>query len=64
MLIAIANAELGNREATQAALAEMGKTTVLAREPAAYLRRAGATDPIVDASQRGLERAKNVAGVR
>lgn len=61
MLIAIANAELGNRPATQAALADMEKTTILARDPAAYLRRAGATDQIIDALLKGLEKARSVA---
>lgn len=60
-LIAIASAELGNPGVARAALAAMSAFEPLARDPAAYFRRHGATDEIVDALVGGLAHARQVA---
>jgi TolB-like protein len=61
MLIAIANGELGNRDATTAALKKLSEFKPLSRDPAAYMRRHGATDEIVDVIMVGLKKAREVA---
>jgi len=60
-LIAIASAALDRREDTRDALEQMAQYEPLARDPAAYLSRHGATDEIVDALTAGLVRARNLA---
>ncbi|MCB1495247.1 MAG: tetratricopeptide repeat protein [Bauldia sp.] len=60
-LIAIASAELGDREATRAALDNLPKSGPLARDPAEYFARHGATDRIVNALVTGLEKARAFA---
>jgi hypothetical protein len=49
VLIAIANGELRNRDATRDALKKLSEHKPLASDPAAFLRRHGAIDEIVDA---------------
>lgn len=58
LLIAIANAELGRRGATAAALARMSQYEPLARDPAGFLRRNGAADQVVDGLMAGLRKAQ------
>jgi hypothetical protein len=59
-LIAIAAGELGNRDAAREALEKMSAVGSLARDPAAFLRRHGATDEIVDALMGGLRKAHRI----
>jgi len=60
-LIAIAAGELGDSERARASLERMGRSGLIAMDPAAYLRRHGATDQIVDALMQGLAEARQVA---
>jgi TolB-like protein/Tfp pilus assembly protein PilF len=60
LLIAIANAELGHRGATEAALKKMLQHEPLARDPAGFLRRNGAADQVVDALMAGLRKARSL----
>ncbi|MCP5458333.1 MAG: tetratricopeptide repeat protein [Gammaproteobacteria bacterium] len=60
-LLAIANGELGDVKATQAALEKMSASKPLARDFAAFLRLHGATDEIVNALTEGLQKARRVA---
>jgi TolB-like protein/tetratricopeptide (TPR) repeat protein len=61
LLIAVANGELGNRDATRAALKKLSVFKSLASDPAAYMRRHGAVDEIVNAIMAGLQKAREVA---
>lgn len=61
MLIAIANTALGNLPATQEALAQIGQSGLVGRDPVGFLVRHGATDEIVDALITGLQKAKEFA---
>jgi TolB-like protein len=61
LLLAVGNGELGNREAAQRALEKMSQYQPLARDPAGFLRRHGATDQIVDALTGGLQKARSIA---
>jgi hypothetical protein len=61
MLIAIANGALGNRDAARGALKKLSEHKPLASDPAAFLRRHGAIDEIVDALMAGLKKARKVA---
>jgi len=61
MLIAIANGELGNRDAARAALKKLSEFKPLASDPAAYMRRHGAVDKIVDPLMAGLQKARKFA---
>jgi TolB-like protein/tetratricopeptide (TPR) repeat protein len=61
LLIAIANGELGNRDATRTALKKLSEFKSLASDPAAYMRRHGAVDEIVNAIMAGLKKAREVA---
>lgn len=61
LLIAIANGELGNRNAARDALNKLSQFKPLARDPAAFMRRHGAIDEIVDALMAGLKKAEHVA---
>ncbi|OSJ32175.1 hypothetical protein BSZ19_19760 [Bradyrhizobium japonicum] len=58
LLIALANTELGNREAASRSLQKMSRYEPLARDPEGFLRRNGATDQIVDALAAGLQKAR------
>ncbi|MET4020347.1 hypothetical protein [Bradyrhizobium sp. S3.2.12] len=58
LLIALANTELGNREAASRSLQKMSRYEPLARNPEGFLRRNGATDQIVDALAAGLQKAR------
>ncbi len=58
LLIAMANAELGRRDATQTALKGMSQYKALADDPAGFLRRNGAADQVVDALMTGLRKAQ------
>jgi TolB-like protein len=58
MLIALANTELGNREAAGRSFQKMSQYEPLARDPEGFLRRNGATDQIVDALAAGLQKAR------
>ena len=60
-LIAIANGELGNRAPTRDALRKFSEYKPLASDPAAFMRRHGAIDEIVDALMVGLQKARKVA---
>jgi TolB-like protein len=61
VLIAIANGEFGNRNATRDALKKLSESKPLASDPAGYMRRHGAIDEIVDALMAGLQKAEHVA---
>ena len=61
LLIAVANGELGNRDATRRALAKLAESGPLALDPAGYMRRHGATDDIVNALMAGLQKAQRLA---
>jgi TolB-like protein/Tfp pilus assembly protein PilF len=61
MLIAIANGALGNRDAARDALRKFSVHKPLASDPAAFLRRHGAINEIVDALMAGLKKARKVA---
>lgn len=61
LLIAMADGELGNRDATRAALEELSKFTSLASDPAAYMRRHKAVDDIVYPLVAGLGTANRIA---
>lgn len=58
LLLAIANAELGNDREAQKALEQMSQFEPVARDPAGYMRRHGATDRIVHAVMAGLQKAQ------
>lgn len=60
-LIAIAAAELGNPHVTREALSKMSVSESFAGDPAAYLRRHGATDVITNALMGGLRKAQRIA---
>jgi TolB-like protein/tetratricopeptide (TPR) repeat protein len=60
-LIAIANGALGNRDAARDALKKFSEYKPLASDPAAYMRRHGAIDEIVDPLLAGLKKAEHVA---
>ncbi|RAI01064.1 hypothetical protein DLJ53_17765 [Acuticoccus sediminis] len=60
-LVAIAAGELGEPDIAREALAKMAGYGPLIRDPAAYFRRHGATDEIVEALTAGLEQARRVA---
>jgi TolB-like protein/Tfp pilus assembly protein PilF len=62
-LIAIANGELGNRAATRDALKKLSQFKPLASDPAAYMRRHGAIDEIVDTLMAGFQKARKVASM-
>jgi TolB-like protein/tetratricopeptide (TPR) repeat protein len=61
LLIAIANGALGNRDAARAALKKLSENKPLASDPAAFMRRHGAIDEIVDALMAGLQKARKLA---
>jgi TolB-like protein/tetratricopeptide (TPR) repeat protein len=61
LLIAIANGALGNRDAARNALKKLSENKPLASDPAAFMRRHGAIDEIVDALMAGLQKARNIA---
>jgi TolB-like protein/tetratricopeptide (TPR) repeat protein len=61
VLIAIANGELGNRDAARAALKRLSQHKPMVTDLAGFLRRHGATDEIVDALMAGLEKARQIA---
>jgi tetratricopeptide (TPR) repeat protein len=61
LLIAIANGALGNRDAARNALKKLSENKPLASDPAAFMRRHGAIDDIVDALMAGLQKARNIA---
>ncbi|MCP3419043.1 hypothetical protein NLM16_33535 [Bradyrhizobium brasilense] len=58
LLIAIANTELGRRDATQTALKGMSRYKALTDDPAGFLRRNGAADQVVDTLMTGLRKAQ------
>ncbi|MGY4173700.1 hypothetical protein [Bradyrhizobium sp. USDA 4529] len=58
LLIAMANTELGRRDATQTALKGMSRYKALADDPAGFLRRNGAADQVVDTLVAGLRKAQ------
>ncbi|MEY9201811.1 tetratricopeptide repeat protein [Bradyrhizobium elkanii] len=58
LLIAMANTELGRRDATQTALNGMSQYKALADDPAGFLRRNGAADQVVDVLMTGLRKAQ------
>jgi TolB-like protein/tetratricopeptide (TPR) repeat protein len=60
-LLAVANAELGNRDAARQALERMSQYEPVARDPEGFLRRHGATDQIVQALMAGLRKAQSMA---
>jgi Flp pilus assembly protein TadD len=60
-LLAIAAGTLGDHDAAREALGKMAEYESLARDPAAYFRRQGATDEIVDALVVGLQQARRIA---
>jgi TolB-like protein len=60
-LIAIADGELGDQAGVREALEKMSGYAPMARDPAAFFRRNGATDEIVDALVSGLEKARGIA---
>ncbi|MCB1489951.1 MAG: hypothetical protein KDJ88_21140 [Bauldia sp.] len=57
-LVAIAYAELGNADAARAALAKINPQGLLARDPASFFRRHGATDEITNAMVAALDKAR------
>lgn len=61
LLLAVANAELGNAKETRAALKELSQHEPVARDPAAYIRRHGGTERIVDAMMTGLQKAQRLS---
>ncbi|MGF6306261.1 tetratricopeptide repeat protein [Bradyrhizobium sp. I1.14.4] len=61
LLLAVANDELGNRDAARQALEKMSQYEPVARDPEGFLRRHGATDQIVDALMTGLRKAQSIA---
>jgi TolB-like protein len=63
VLIAIANGELSNRDAARAALKKLSEYKPLASDPAAFLRRHGAVDDIVEPLMAGLAKARQVAAL-
>lgn len=60
-LVAIACGALNDRVGARQALEKIPDNSIIARDPAAYLRRNGAVDEIVDALMTGLAQAKLVA---
>ncbi|MEJ8574555.1 hypothetical protein [Microbaculum marinum] len=60
-LIAIAAGETGDADTARQALDAMAASGPLARDPAAYLRRHGATQEIVAALMAGLDKARRIA---
>jgi len=60
-MLAIASGALGNAELARTALKRMSEFPPLARDPASYFRRNGATDEITDALVTGLAIAQQVA---
>ncbi|MGE3990845.1 tetratricopeptide repeat protein [Pseudorhodoplanes sp.] len=60
-LLAVAHGELGNLREAQLALDRMSRFEPVARDPAAYMRRHGAIDGIVDPLMAGLQKARRVA---
>jgi TolB-like protein/Tfp pilus assembly protein PilF len=63
VLIAIANGALGNHDAARDALKKLSKFKPLASDPAAFMRRHGAVDEIVNALMGGLRKAEQVASI-
>ncbi|WGD54661.1 hypothetical protein QA641_12555 [Bradyrhizobium sp. CB1650] len=63
-LLAVANAELGSREATQRALDKMSQYEPVGRDPDGFLQRHGATDPLVKSLMAGLEKARALAATK
>jgi tetratricopeptide (TPR) repeat protein len=61
VLIAIAAAELGKHSKAQNALEKISAYKPLAGDPAAFMRRHGATDQIVDGLMAGLQKAHRIA---
>ena len=61
VLIAIAAAELGKHSKAQNALEKLSAYKPLAGDPAAFMRRHGATDQIVDGLMAGLQKAHRIA---
>ena len=61
VLLSIACSSLGDRECTREALARVSEFKPLARDPAAYFRRHGATDEITGALANGLAKARRFA---
>jgi TolB-like protein/tetratricopeptide (TPR) repeat protein len=61
MLIAIANGELGNRDAARDALKKMSEHKPFASDPAGFMRRHGAIDEIVASLMAGLKKAEHIA---
>jgi TolB-like protein/tetratricopeptide (TPR) repeat protein len=61
VLIAIANAELGNRDAARAALKKLSQYKPMTTDLIGFLRRHGATDEIVNALMAGMEKARRIA---
>jgi TolB-like protein len=61
LLLAVANGELGNHEATQRALEKMSQYQPVGRDPEGFMRRHGATDQIVEALMTGLQKARSIA---
>ncbi|WGR69614.1 MULTISPECIES: tetratricopeptide repeat protein [unclassified Bradyrhizobium] len=60
-LLAVANAELGDRKATRRALDKMSQYEPVGRDPKGFLQRHGATDPLVKTLMVGLEKARALA---
>ena len=61
VMIAIADAELGDAEGTRAALAKMSPDSLLSRDPRAYFLRHGATEQITESMVSALARARTFA---
>ncbi|MET4389049.1 TolB-like protein [Bradyrhizobium sp. F1.4.3] len=60
-LLAVANGELGNRDAVRQALEKMSRYQPVAGDPEGFMRRHGATDQIVGAMMAGLSKAQLIA---
>src|SRR5262249_35831305 len=58
LVLATANAELGDREGTQQALEKLARYEPLALDTEGFLRRQGIADPTVEALVAGLEKAR------
>jgi hypothetical protein len=62
-LIAAAAGALGNSEKARDALQKMSQYAPVARDPAGYMRRHGATEEIVNAIMAGLQKANQIASM-
>lgn len=60
LVLAASNAELGNREATQASLDKLVRYGPLSRDPEGFLRRQGMADQTVNALLAGLKKARGL----